>query len=170
MDLAALTDPQLVPTAVASALGFMLQTQDPLVGLLAFIGDNKILLVLDSCEHVIGVAAALAERVVSGAPRAHILATSREALRAEGEHVHLLYSLDCPPEDASLTAMEALRYPTAQLFMERAAASGYGAASQGGAVISTISGGQREFLAERSKNSRRADSLWAGARVDVLCS
>jgi hypothetical protein len=58
----------------------------------------------------------------------------------------------------------------AQLFMERAAASGYGAASQGGAVISTISGGQREFLAERSKNSRRADSLWAGARVDVLCS
>src|SRR5271156_5964709 len=128
IDLAALTDPELVPTAVASALGFMLQTQDPLVGLLAFIGDNKILLVLDSCEHVIGVAAALAERVVSGAPQAHILATSREALRAEGEHVHLLYSLDCPPEDAGLTAMEALRYPAAQLFMERAAASGYGAA------------------------------------------
>jgi predicted ATPase/DNA-binding winged helix-turn-helix (wHTH) protein len=128
IDLAALTDPQLVPTAVASALGLMVQTQDPLVGLLAFIGDKKILLVLDSCEHVIGVAASLAERVVSGAPQAHILATSREALRAEGEHVHLLYSLDCPPEDASLTAMEALRYPAAQLFMERAAASGYGAA------------------------------------------
>ena len=128
IDLAALTDPQLVPTAVASALGLMVQTQDPLVGLLAFIGDKKILLVLDSCEHVIGVAAALAERVVSEAPQAHILATSREALRAEGEHVHLLYSLDCPPEDAGLTAMEALRYPAAQLFMERAAASGYGAA------------------------------------------
>ena len=45
----------------------------------------------------------------------------------EGEHVHLLYSLDCPPEDAGLTATEALRYPAAQLFMERAAASGYGA-------------------------------------------
>jgi len=83
--------------------------------------------VLDNCEHVIGVVAALAERVVSEAPQAHILATSREALRVEGEHVHLLYSLDCPPEDASLTAMEALRYPAAQLFMERAAASGYGA-------------------------------------------
>jgi predicted ATPase/DNA-binding winged helix-turn-helix (wHTH) protein len=128
IDLAALTDPQLVPTAVASALGFMVQTQDPLVSLLAFIGDKKILLVLDSCEHVIGVAAALAERVVSGAPQAHILATSREALRAEGEHVHLLSSLDCPPEDPGLTAMEALRYPAAELFMERAAASGYGAA------------------------------------------
>src|ERR1700751_3061909 len=127
IDLAALTDPQLVPTAVASALGLMVQTQDPLVGLLAFIGDSKILLVLDSCEHVIGVAAALAERVVSDAPQTHILATSREALRVEGEHVHLLYSLDCPPEDAGLTAAAALQYPAAQLFMERAEASGYGA-------------------------------------------
>ncbi len=127
IDLAALTDAMLVPTAVASALGLIVQTQDPIVGLLAFIGDRKILLVLDSCEHVIGVAAALAERVVSEAPQAHILATSREALRVEGEHVHLLHSLDCPPEDAGLTAMEALRYPAAQLFMERAAASGYDA-------------------------------------------
>src|SRR5580692_5343786 len=128
IDLAALTDPQFVPTAVALALGLMVQTQDPVVGLLAFIGDRKILLVLDSCEHVIGVAAALAERVVSEAPQAHILTTSREALRVEGEHVHLLYSLECPPEDAGLTAMEALRYPAVQLFMERAAASGHGAA------------------------------------------
>src|ERR1700722_5061616 len=127
IDLAALTDPQLVPTAVASALGLMVQTQDPLLGLLTLIGDRKILLVLDNCEHVIGVVAALAERVVSEAPQAHILATSREALRVEGEHVHLLYSLDCPPEHAGLTAVEALRYPAAQLFMERAAASGYGA-------------------------------------------
>src|SRR5271163_3292320 len=128
IDLAALTDPQLVPTEVASALGLTVQTQDPLVGLLAFIGDRKILLVLDNCEHVISVAAALAERVVSEAPQAHILATSREALRAEGEHVHVLHSLECPPEDAGLTALEALRYPAAQLFMERAAASGHGAA------------------------------------------
>jgi predicted ATPase/DNA-binding winged helix-turn-helix (wHTH) protein len=128
IDLAALTDPQLVPTTVALALGLMVQTQDPLAGLVAFISDKKILLVLDNCEHVIGVAAALAERVVSEAPQAHILATSREALRGEGEHVHLLHSLDCPPEDPGLTAMETLRYPAAQLFMERAAVSGYGAA------------------------------------------
>jgi predicted ATPase/DNA-binding winged helix-turn-helix (wHTH) protein len=128
IDLAALTDPQLVPTAVASELGLVVQTQDPVGGLLAFIGDRKILLVLDNCEHVIGVAAVLAERLVIGAPQAHILATSREALRVEGEHVHLLHSLDCPPEGAGLTASEALQYPAAQLFMERAAASGYGGA------------------------------------------
>src|SRR5437763_14228529 len=106
----------------------MVQTQDPIVALLAFISDQKILIVLDNCEHVIDVAASVAERVVSAAPKAHVLATSREALRVDGEHVHLLYSLDCPPEDAGLTAAEALRYPAAELLMERAAASGFGAA------------------------------------------
>ena len=109
IDLAMLTDPQLVSTAVASALGFRCRPMTRFVSLLAFIGDKKILLVLDNCEHVIDVAAILAERVVSEAPQAHILATSREALRVEGEHVHLLYSLDCPPEDAGLTAAEVAR-------------------------------------------------------------
>jgi predicted ATPase len=98
VDLGALTDPQLVPTAVVSALGFMAQAQGPFLSLLAFLGTKGILLVLDNCEHVIAAAAALAERVVAEAPQAHILATSREALRVEGEHVHLLYSLDSPPE------------------------------------------------------------------------
>jgi predicted ATPase len=66
IDLAVLTDPHLVPTAVASALGLTVQTKDPLLSLLAFIGDKKILLVLDNCEHVIGVAAAF-DRVVDPA-------------------------------------------------------------------------------------------------------
>jgi predicted ATPase/DNA-binding winged helix-turn-helix (wHTH) protein len=128
VDLAALTDPKLVPTTVASALGFMMQTHDPLLSLLAFIGDKKILLVLDNCEHVIDVVAMLAERVVSESPQAHVLTTSREALRVEGEHVHLLYALCCPPEEGGLTAAAALAYPAVQLFMERAAAGGYDAA------------------------------------------
>jgi predicted ATPase/DNA-binding winged helix-turn-helix (wHTH) protein len=126
VDLAALTDARLVPTAVASALGLMVQTQDPLRSLPAFIGDKKILLVLDNCEHVIDFAATVAERVVGGAPQAHVLTTSREALRVEGEQVHLLYALDCPPEGGGLTAARALAYPAVELFMERAAVSGHG--------------------------------------------
>jgi predicted ATPase/DNA-binding winged helix-turn-helix (wHTH) protein len=126
VDLAALTDAHLVPATVVSALGLVVQTQDPLLSLLNFIGDKNLLLVLDNCEHVIEVVAALAERVVRETSQAHVLTTSREALRAEGEHVYLLHALDCPPEDAKLTAAEALKYPAAQLFMERAAASGYG--------------------------------------------
>ena len=127
VDLATLTDARLVPTAVARALGFMAQTHDPLRSLPAFIGEKKILLVLDNCEHVIDSAATLAERVVGETPQTHVLTTSREALRVEGEHVHLLYALDCPPDDTDLTAAEALAYPAVQLFMERAAAGGHDA-------------------------------------------
>src|SRR5258707_4632830 len=124
VDLGALTDPGLVPTAVASALGFMVQAQDPFLSLLAFLGERKVLLVLDNCEHVIDAAAALAEPVVSEAPQANILATSREALRVEGEHVHLLYPLDRPLDEVGLTASAVLKFSAVQLFMERAAASG----------------------------------------------
>jgi predicted ATPase/DNA-binding winged helix-turn-helix (wHTH) protein len=124
VDLAALTDPGLVPTALASALGIMIQAQDPLLSLLAFLGDRRVLLLLDNCEHVIDAAAALAEPVFSEAPQAHILVTSREALRVEGEHVHLLYPLDAPINDVGVTADEALAFPAVQLFMERAAAGG----------------------------------------------
>src|SRR5271163_3743618 len=170
IDLAALTDPQLVPTAVASALGFMVRTQDPLVSLMAFIGEKKILLVLDSCEHVIGVAAALAERVVGEAPQAHILATSREALRVEGEHVHLLYSLDCPPEDAGLTAMEALRYPAVQLFMERAAASGYGAVLSdiGAPIVARICRRLDGIALAVELAASRVGSLGVGGTAELL--
>src|SRR5580693_1181746 len=127
VDLAALTDPKLLPTTVASALGFMAQTHDPLRSLPAFIGEKKILLVLDNCEHVIDSAATLAERVVGETPQTHVLTTSREALRVEGEHIHLLYALECPPEEGGMTAAAALKYPAVQLFMERAAASGHDA-------------------------------------------
>jgi predicted ATPase len=122
VDLSLLTNPRLVPTAVASALGFMIQAHDPFGSLVAFIGDKKVLLILDNCEHVIEPTAELAERVVSEAPQAHI---SREALRVEGKRVHFLYSLACPPEHADLTATEVMKYPAAQLFMELAAASGH---------------------------------------------
>jgi predicted ATPase/DNA-binding winged helix-turn-helix (wHTH) protein len=125
VDLSVLTNPKLVPTAVASTLGFMSQPQDPIGSILAFLSEKKVLLILDNCEHVIDTAAALAERVVSEAPQVHVLATSRETLRVRGEHVHLLHSLEGPPDDGSLTAAEALAYPAAQLFMERATASGH---------------------------------------------
>jgi predicted ATPase/DNA-binding winged helix-turn-helix (wHTH) protein len=125
VDLSTLADSHLVPIAVASALGVMTQSQDPLLSLLGFLGDKEVLIVLDNCEHVIDAAAQFAESVVNEAPQTHILATSREALRAEGEHVHILYSLDGPPNNPRLQAAEALRYPAAQLFMERALAGGY---------------------------------------------
>jgi len=140
VDLAPISDPQLVPATVALALGFMWQTQDPLANLLAFVSDKKILLVLDNCEHVVDVVATLAERIVKEAPQVHVIATSREALRAEGEYIYQLRALDYPPEDAALTPADVLSYPAAQLFMERGTAGGYGSAlsDNDGLVVASI--------------------------------
>jgi len=67
----------------------------------------------------------LAGRLASEAPAVHVLTTSRDALRAQGEDVQRVWLLDCPPQCATLAAAEALGYPAAQLFMERATAGGY---------------------------------------------
>ena len=66
----------------------------------------------------------MAERIFEDAPQVHLLATSRELLRVEGEHVHRLLPLGSPPDDAGLTAAQALAFPAVQLFVERAIASG----------------------------------------------
>ena len=122
LDLGSLADPALVASALASALGIAVYSDDPLPGLLAFLAERQMLIVLDTCEHVIEAAAALAEELLRGAPRVHLLATSREPLRADGEWVHRLSSLESPPPGAALTAPEALRYPAVQLFAERSTA------------------------------------------------
>jgi predicted ATPase/DNA-binding winged helix-turn-helix (wHTH) protein len=124
-DLGPLSDPLLVPSAVASTLGLQVPSRDPTPGLIAFLRDKRMLLVLDSCEHVVEAAATLAERIFQEAPQIYILATSREALRVEGEHVHPLTPLDSPPEGAGLTAAQVLAFPAARLFVERVTASGH---------------------------------------------
>jgi predicted ATPase/DNA-binding winged helix-turn-helix (wHTH) protein len=125
VDLASINEDALVPTAVTSVLGVRSHSPDPLPDLLAFLARQRVLLVLDNCEHVIAGAAALTERLYSEAPNVHLLTTSRESLRVEGEHVHLLRPLDHPPHDADITTERILAAPAVQLFMERAAASGF---------------------------------------------
>jgi predicted ATPase/DNA-binding winged helix-turn-helix (wHTH) protein len=123
VDLGALNDPQLVPSALSSMLGVMAHPSDPTSSLVAFLRDKRLLLVLDSCEHVIETAASLAETIFAESAEVHILATSREPLKVEGEHVHRLLPLDCPPQDGELTAKHALSFPAARLFVERITAS-----------------------------------------------
>jgi len=125
VDLSAVTDPALVPSAVGAVLGVFLQNEDPMPGLLALLADRRVLLILDNCEHVINAVAPLAEQLYFEAPQAHILTTSREALRVEGEHVYLLEPLECPRPSEHLTAAEALAASAVQLFMDRASAAGY---------------------------------------------
>ena len=61
IDLAPLGDPRLVPTALAAVLGLEIRSENPLPGLIAFLKDKRMLLVLDNCEHVVETAAALAD-------------------------------------------------------------------------------------------------------------
>jgi predicted ATPase/DNA-binding winged helix-turn-helix (wHTH) protein len=126
VDFGPLSAPSLVPNLVASAVGLPGNFDDPFAALLSFLRDKRILLVLDSCEHLIETIAPLAERIFLEAPEVHILATSREPLQVEGEQLHRLQPLAFPPDGLPLTAAQALTFPAVQLFVERAAANGSG--------------------------------------------
>jgi predicted ATPase/DNA-binding winged helix-turn-helix (wHTH) protein len=92
--------------------------------LLEHLSDRKSLLILDNCEHILEAAADLVEQMLRAGPEVHVLTTSREPLLGEGEWVVQLHGLEGPPIDkAALTASEALTYPAARLFAERALAS-----------------------------------------------
>jgi DNA-binding winged helix-turn-helix (wHTH) protein len=124
VDLGMLSDSGLAPTTIAAMLGLSVQSDDAVPVLTAYLRDKRILLILDTCEHLIQAVADLALRIFAAAPQVHILATSREALQAAGEHVYKLEPLACPPDDAMLTAAVVQRFPATRLFAERALASG----------------------------------------------
>jgi predicted ATPase/DNA-binding winged helix-turn-helix (wHTH) protein len=126
VDFGPLCTPSLVPNRVALTVGLPGNLDDPLAALSAFLRDRRMLLVFDSCEHLIETIAPLAERVFHAAPEVHILATSREPLQVDNEQIHRLHPLAFPPDDAELTAAQALTFPAVQLFVERAAAYGSG--------------------------------------------
>jgi predicted ATPase/DNA-binding winged helix-turn-helix (wHTH) protein len=122
VDFGPLSTPALVPNMVASTVGLQGSFTDLVGALSSFLRDKRMLLMLDSCEHLIDAIAPLAERIFQEAPNIHILVTSREPLRVEGERVHRLPALACPPEDARLTTAQVAKFPAVQLFLERAAA------------------------------------------------
>ena len=119
VDLAPLRDPNLVPSAVAGVLGLEIRTENPLPALVAALKDNRMLLLLDNCEHVIDAAADLAEALLSGTSGVNILATSRERLRVSGEGQYRLRPLNTPGPASTLTVAEAMTSPAVQLFVER---------------------------------------------------
>lgn len=121
VDLAPLGDPKLVPSAVATVFNFDIRSDDPVPGLVGALRDRRLVLVLDNCEHVIEAAATLAVAILRGAADVHILATSREPLRVEGEYVQRLPPLSSGFPSDHLGAAEALAFPAVELFVERAA-------------------------------------------------
>jgi predicted ATPase/DNA-binding winged helix-turn-helix (wHTH) protein len=123
VDLGRLANSTMVWSTVAAAVGVEINPEDQPVSLVAALRDKRMLLVLNSCAHVVDAVASLVVAILRSAPGLHILATSREPLRVEGEHVHRLGPLGCPPASVHHNAAAALRFAAVQLFVERAAAS-----------------------------------------------
>jgi len=86
-------------------LGLSVQSDEAIPSLVAYLRDKRILLVLDTCEHLIEAVAALAVSIVEAGRQVHIIATSREALRVEGR-ARLSAGCACmpPPIGGGLTA------------------------------------------------------------------
>jgi predicted ATPase/DNA-binding winged helix-turn-helix (wHTH) protein len=121
VDCAPLLGASLVARKLASTLGLEIAADDPTLGLVAFLRGKRTLIVMDCCDRVVEAAAVLAESLLKGAADVGVLTTSREPLRAEGESVYRLPSLEVPPASVDLIAKDALTYPAVQLFVERVA-------------------------------------------------
>jgi predicted ATPase/DNA-binding winged helix-turn-helix (wHTH) protein len=122
-ELAPLTDPELVASAMHAALGLQSGT-GRWTGerLAAALRERKLLLVLDNCEHLIGAAAREAEMLLAAAPQLRILATSQEPLGIEGECTLRLRPLEFPAEHiAGLASLQ--RHGAVRLFVARAQAA-----------------------------------------------
>jgi predicted ATPase/DNA-binding winged helix-turn-helix (wHTH) protein len=127
VDLAALTDGEFVASAVATALGVQCPAPDPVTSLIGALIGRRVLIVLDTCEHVVSAASDLAERVYQASEGVHLLATSREALQSEGEHTYLLPPLETPPDQDDFGVADIFGSPAVRLFIDRADASGHSA-------------------------------------------
>ena len=122
-DLAPVGDPDLVAVTVADVLGVRQEPGRPVADtLVEAVGGQSLLVLLDNCEHVIGACAKLADALLRGCPDLALLATSREPLGIDGEHIYRVPSLGVPADgdDAgTIRAAEAVR-----LLEDRAAAQG----------------------------------------------
>lgn len=121
VDLAPLSDPALVPQAVAFALGVSEKHARPLTDILSeYLVSRNLLLVLDNCEQVLDACVALADSLLRACPDLHILATSRHVLGVAGETTWRVPPLSLP-DGVHLPDVEGLlQYEAIQLFVERA--------------------------------------------------
>jgi predicted ATPase len=124
VELAALSDPNLVPQAVASVLGVREEPGGTLMdALVRHVRDRKLLLVLDNCEHLVHECADVAKRLLQAGPQVRVLASSRDSLSVAGETVFHVTPLPVPGSDATATPDGLMRLESVRLFVDRATAA-----------------------------------------------
>ncbi len=122
VELGPLLRPELVLPTIASVLRLAEAGPATPERLVAALASKNLLLLLDNCEHVIDAAAQMAEAMLRAAPTMHVIATSREPLRVEGEWVYPIPPLAVPPE-GDPDSEDLLQYGAVRLFVERARAA-----------------------------------------------
>lgn len=122
--LAPLDQPSLIPSAISQALGYIEKNNlSPGEGLSEGIGNKRMLLVLDNCEHLIEDVTRLASSLLLACSRLKILITSREALQIPGEWLYSVPALDMPKENSVVDMETISEFPALALFAERARAA-----------------------------------------------
>lgn len=97
VELSGLRDPELLPDAVAAALGLSRQDGGGALGqVLGYLRTRQVLLVLDTCEHIVEACAVFAGAILREAPQVTVLATSRQPLDVPGEHTYPVLPLPVP--------------------------------------------------------------------------
>jgi predicted ATPase/DNA-binding XRE family transcriptional regulator len=160
VDLAIVSEGELVAPAVAAAFGIRKQPDVPLHALLSrWLAARNLLLVLDNCEHLLQACSQLTEILLRACPGLRILATSRERLGVPGEVSWRVPSLVVPDSDTSLERLPTCE--TVRLFLERATtvSGAFSLTPQNAASVATL--------------CRRLDGIplaieLAAARVNVL--
>ncbi len=123
VELADTTDASLVTRRAAATLGVRDEPDRPLAETLTVaLRPRQMLLVLDTCEHVVDACAALVQQLLAGSPGLRVVATSREPLRVRGETVWRVPPLELPAAADGLTADELAAHEAIRLFADRAAA------------------------------------------------
>ncbi len=121
VELAALSDPALVPQTVASVMGIKERIGHSLTETLAeYLRGKKTLILLDNCEHLLDACGKLAATLLRICPNLRILATSREALGTTGEQAYRIPSLSLPDPAQTATVQSISLYEAVRLFVERA--------------------------------------------------
>jgi predicted ATPase/class 3 adenylate cyclase len=140
VELAGVTDAGSVPSAIAGILGVAAQPGRPMLDTLVYaLAPQRLLIVLDNCEHLVDACARAADAILRRCPRVYLLATSREPLGISGETIYRVPPMSLPAEDDSGSAPTELPDAVA-LFVDRARQQGVSLTADGstGSLIASV--------------------------------
>ncbi len=141
VELADTADADLLPRRVAATFGILEEQDRPLIATLAeALRARRLLLVLDTCEHIVDACAELVQQLLASCPSLRVIATSREPLRVRGETVWRVPPLSVPTGLDPLSLADLARHEALQLFAERASAarSGFALGSENAEAVARL--------------------------------